>query len=244
MEHRELTLPHRGVGIHVKLDLPEGAEGGPLALVIHGLTGHMEERHILAACGAFHRRGIGTLRADMYGHGASEGDFSEHNLFIWLDQVMALTDYAQGLSKRLYISGHSQGGLAALLSAGMRPDAYEKAVLLAPALNILDGARKGDLLGRPFDPQRIPNQLPFDHRPLSGTYLRCAQLLDGAWAIDHYSRPVLLVHGSGDDTVPLACSEWAAARYQHAALTVLPDDTHCFDLHLTDMAAAIEGFLA
>ena len=38
-----------GIRLNAKLDMPEGQNGRcPLAVVFHGFTGHMEERHIIA----------------------------------------------------------------------------------------------------------------------------------------------------------------------------------------------------
>ena len=40
-----------GIRLNAKLDLPpNGRKKHPMVLVIHGFTGHIEERHILAAC--------------------------------------------------------------------------------------------------------------------------------------------------------------------------------------------------
>ena len=94
-----------GIRLNIKLDRPAGADGTqasprdfnnqasprdlnnercPLVIVIHGFTGHMEERHILAVCEAMHAIGIATLRVDMYGHGKSDGRFEDHTLYKWL----------------------------------------------------------------------------------------------------------------------------------------------------------------
>ena len=135
---KEFYITDDGIKLHAKLDMPEGYQEGakcPLALVIHGLTGHMEEDHIKAAAKTFNDLGIATLRTEMYGHGISEGKFIDHNLFKWLNNVMAIMRYARSLDfvTDMYVCGHSQGGLTALLAAGMYPDVFKAAVLLSPA---------------------------------------------------------------------------------------------------------------
>ena len=63
-----------GIRLNAQLDMPEHFEGKcPLVIVIHGFTGHMEERHITAVSAMFNEIGCATLRVDMYGHGHSGG---------------------------------------------------------------------------------------------------------------------------------------------------------------------------
>ena len=69
----EFFIESDGIKLHAKLDRPEGAGKGPLCILIHGFTGHMEEDHILAARDAMLRANVSVLRAEMYGHGGSEG---------------------------------------------------------------------------------------------------------------------------------------------------------------------------
>ena len=57
---REFYIPCDGIRLHAKLDLPSksAAEAKlPLVLVIPGLTGHMEEPHIVAAAEALAENG-------------------------------------------------------------------------------------------------------------------------------------------------------------------------------------------
>ena len=46
---KEFFIDSDGTRIHAKLERPEGAEKGPLCILVHGFTGHMEEDHIIAA---------------------------------------------------------------------------------------------------------------------------------------------------------------------------------------------------
>ena len=80
---KEFYIDDDGIKLHAKLDMPDGYEEGskcPLVIVIHGLTGHMEERHITAIARTLNEMGFATLRAEMYGHGKSGGTFENHNL--------------------------------------------------------------------------------------------------------------------------------------------------------------------
>ena len=105
------------------------------------------------------------------------------------------------------------------------------------------GARKGNLLGQPFDPEHVPDMLEWGDRHLSGNYIRTAQLLDVDEAIRKYEKPVLLVHGDADEAVPIEYSIDAAKKYKNAELVQIPGDTHCYDEHLDQVTAAVKKFL-
>ena len=241
----EFYIKDDRIRIHIKLSRPENTERCPLVILIHGLTGHMEERHIIAAANAMADCGFAVMRAEMYGHGQSEGVFSEHTLFKWIANATSVIEYAKTLNwvTDLYLSGHSQGGLLTMLLAGMRPDDFKAIIPLSPALIIPDGARKGNLFGIHFDPNHIPDVLTMGDRTISGNYFRTAQMIHVEEMITKYENPVLIIHGEKDETVPLRYSMEAVRRYRNCRLSVIPDDTHCYDRNLDQVAAAIREFL-
>ena len=97
MACEEFYIDIDGRRVHAKLDRPEDTERGPLAIVFHGFTGHMEERHIVAVAEGLRAEGVSTLRVDLYGHGKSDGAFADHTLYKWVTQGLAVIDYARGL---------------------------------------------------------------------------------------------------------------------------------------------------
>ena len=243
---KEFYIPSDGVRLHAKLDRPREGERCPLALVFHGFTGHMEERHIQAVCRAMNEIGFATLRVELYGHGQSDGTFEEHTLYKWVSNALDAVTYAKGLDfvTDLFLCGHSQGGLLTMLVAGMRPDDFRAVIPLAPAWMIPDGARQGFLLGKNFDPEHIPEVLEaWDGRRLSGNYVRVAQTIHVEDEIARYHGPVLIVQGDADEAVPLAYAQRAAELYDNCRLVVLPGDTHCYDHHLEEMLRAVQDFL-
>ena len=75
----EMELWDDGIRLHVKIDFPKAeAAGGkyPMCIVLHGFTGDMEERHIVAVQEAMNEIGMATLRVELYGHGSSGGEFA------------------------------------------------------------------------------------------------------------------------------------------------------------------------
>ena len=129
---KEFFIDSDGTRIHAKLERPEGAEKGPLCILVHGFTGHMEEDHIIAAKQALLDCDISVLRAEMYGHGKSDGIFKDHTLFKWVTNALSVVAYAKNLDfvTDLYMCGHSQGGLLTMLIGGMCADDFKSIIPL------------------------------------------------------------------------------------------------------------------
>ena len=243
-----MQLMDDGIKLNVRLDMPENApEKLPLVVILHGFTGHMEERHLTAVSQSLNAVGFATLRADLYGHGNSGGEFRKHTLYKWMTNAMTLIDYARGLDfvTDIYLCGHSQGGLTAVLTAALEHDRIKGLIALAPALMIPEAARQGTLLGQDFDPDHIPDVLPaWNNQVLESNYVRVAQTIHVEEAIDRYSGPVLIVQGDNDMPDLMQSAITAAKRYQHCSLVMIPGDTHCFDHHLDQVTDAVRQWIS
>ena len=240
----EFYIDSDGTRLHAKLDRPEGFERGPLCILIHGFTGHMEEDHIIAAQKAMNAAGVAVLRAEMYGHGGSDGRFSDHTLYKWVTNALAVVQYAKSMPfvTELYISGHSQGGLLTMLIGGMCADDFAAILPLSPAWMIPEMAREGNVLGAVYDPKHIPEKVVSDSWELSGDYIRVAQTIHVEDEIARYEGPVVIIHGDADETVPYSYAEKAVKLYKNAQLIPIHGDDHCFTKHLDLMADAIRNY--
>ena len=236
-----------GIKLNAKLDMPRDKAGKcSLVIIIHGFTGHMEERHLVALAQMMNDIGFATLRVDMYGHGNSEGQFKNHTLYKWLTNAMTVIDYARGLDfvSDIYMCGHSQGGLTAVLAGALKHDVLKGIIPISPACMIPEMARKGNLLGSDFDPDHLPESLTvWGCWELGSNYIRVAQTIHVEEAIDRYSGPVLVVQGDRDDPALMQSAKDAARRYQNARLVMIPGDTHCYDNHLEQMTDAVKEWL-
>lgn len=238
MSTNEFYLEDLGVPLHAKLDRPEGLERCPLCIVIHGLTGNMEERQIVAVSRAINELGIATLRVELYGHGQSGGDFEFHTIEKWLHNIDTVTDYAKSLDfvTKLYLCGHSQGGLAVILAAGRRPDDYDALIPLSPAIMI-------PRLAKEFPDDEVPEAFYFHDLRIDREYILANRAQDVDAAIRAYKGPVLLVQGTADTTVVPQDAIDAAEAYDNATLAVIEGDTHCYDYHLDEVTAAVKAFV-
>lgn len=227
-------------GIRLSCKLDQAAPDSPLVIILHGITGNQEERHIVGVADAFVEAGFGALRLDLYGHGESEGLFSEHTLSKWINNTLDAIMFAKTVSRRIFLCGHSQGGLTAVLAGAISQKDLSGLVLLSPACSIPDGARKGELLGMRFDPEHIPDQLelPGKGQSVGSVYIREAQRIRTDEAF--FPGPVLIVHGEADQTIPVSWSKDLVRQYPNGKLVIIPDDTHCYDYHLDAVMDAVK----
>ena len=235
-----------GIRLSAVLEKPEGIEKCPLVILLHGFTSAKDRPHNLLAAKAMRDAGFATLRFDLYGHGESGGEFRKHTLWKWVSNTMTVIDHALELGyTELYLSGHSQGGLAAALVAGMEADRIRGLILRAPAFMIPQCAREGSLLGQRIDPENIPDSFPvIKGLTLDGNYVRVAQTIRAEDAADRFRNPVLILHGDEDDTVPLADSRRMAQLYKNCELAVISGETHHFDRYPEQMQEIIRSWLA
>lgn len=241
-----MYIKEDGLRLNASIDMPANAGAKcPLVIVIHGFTGHMEERHILAVSRTMNEIGFATLRVDMYGHGHSDGAFKDHTLYKWLTNALTVIDYARGLDfvTDIYLCGHSQGGLTVMLAAALKHDCIKGLIPMSPACMIPELARKGELLGLKFDPDHVPDVLESWDRELDGNYARVAQTIHVEEAIARYNGPTLIVHGDADEAVPVEYGIEAAKAYSNAKLVLIPGDTHCYDHHLDQVTDAVRAWL-
>lgn len=241
---KEFYIDCDGIRLHSKLDLPEENYRGPLCILIHGFTGHMEEEHLITVQKAINDAGFAVLRTEMFGHGGSDGEFKHHTLYKWITNALSVVKYAKSLDfvTDLYLCGHSQGGLLTMLIGGMCNDDLKAIIPLSPAWMIPEGTRKGMLLGQKFEPDHIPDMVPYWDGELSGDYIRVAQTIHVEDEIKRYDGPVLIVHGDADETVPFFYGEEAARLYKNAELINIHGAPHCFDGHMAELYDAVKTF--
>ena len=241
---KEFYINSDGIRLHAKLDRPDDTSKGPLCILVHGFTGHMEEEHIITVQKAMNEAGVSVLRAEMYGHGKSDGEFREHTLYKWVTNALAVVGYAKklGFVTELYMCGHSQGGLLTMLTGAMCADDFKAIVPLSPAWMIPENAREGIVLGNKFDSEHIPEKLASESWEISGDYIRTAQTIHAEESIARFKKKVLIVHGDEDDIVPFSYAEKAAELYNDAELAAIHGADHCFTGHLDELADIISSF--
>jgi fermentation-respiration switch protein FrsA (DUF1100 family) len=189
-------------GIAYALWLPFEEQPAPAVVILHG-AGSQKENHADYARAAV-AHGFAALTFDNRGHGETTGDLGPGVLTDMQKLVRFLAARPEVDEHRIAVRGSSMGGLLAIHLAAAS-DAVAAVVAICPAAEwmlIEDVRRVAD--GRP---------------PPAGSYLE-AMRIDAsalvAWLGEHEvgdavdrlgSKPLLLIHARGDETVPVAHSE-------------------------------------
>lgn len=244
--NEELFINCDGLKVHAKIDFPEVKKDKmPVLVLIPGFTGHIEENHIIGIMEAANSVGYVCLRAELYGHGKSDGDFYDHTLYLWLQEAIRVINYAASLpyADKIVLAGHSQGGLLSVLAAGVMADCISALLPLSPALNIPDDATKGNILGVQFDNENLLEYIQSDSWKLSSNYIRVVRMLPIDSAIAKFNKPVLIIHGTEDEAVPYVYGKELSEKYENSELISIEGDNHCYDYHLDEVKSAVADFL-
>lgn len=208
MTDREFFIDCDGMKVHAKLDFPDlEADSFKLLILLHGITGHMEEPHIVAAKDTAVECGFAVLRVELYGHGKSDGRFEDHTIFHWLTQIIRVIQYARTLPfvSEIYLAGHSQGGLTAILAAGMMPEYIAGLIPMSPATVIVYSARNNEIYEPVFGQHKWGEEKVWyksENRFLRSEYFMAARIVPLEECIRSYHGRILLIHGDDDASVP------------------------------------------
>ncbi|MBQ0064522.1 MAG: alpha/beta hydrolase [Firmicutes bacterium] len=227
----KVNIKRDGLNLVGELFAPD-KETYDLVIICHGFTGHRNEDHISLLTKCLLEKGIASLRFDFNGHGESEGDFHDMNLFNEICDVQKVLEYVQSLPQvqNISIAGHSQGGVVASMIAGYYPEVFKKVALLAPAATLKDDAQKGECMGTVYDPKCAPDTLALmggEHK-LGGFYFRIAQSLPIYEIAAQYEKEVCLIHGLADTIVDKVASQRYHQHYKNSQLYLLEGADHGF----------------
>jgi putative redox protein len=226
------------------LDLPEG-EPSAFALLAHCFTCGKDVLAAKRIAEGLTKRGIGVLRFDFTGIGASEGEFANSNFSSNIADLVQAADYLRKSYKApAILIGHSLGGAAILAAAAQIPEAKAVATIAAPSDpghvthlfkdRLADIAKDGEvevsLAGRPF---RIQRQFLDD--------VTSHRLLDHVASLH---KALLIFHSPTDDTVGIdnATHIFVAAKHPKSFVSLQGAD-HLLSkkqdaLYVADMIAA------
>ena len=210
---RALTIRHEGLNLAATIHYPSGIhhhsgeKKWPVIVITHGFVGSRVgvDRLFVLAAAELAAQGNLVIRFDFAGCGESDGVYGEHGIDSMIEQTRTVLDYALALDIvdpcRVTLLGHSLGGAVALLTA-VRDRRVKSLILWAPVgypfndiLRIVgrstydEAVTKGssDYLGYELKPSFFDALLK--HQPFQET--------------QRFLGDVLLVHGTGDDTIPV-----------------------------------------
>jgi len=197
-------------------------------------------------------RGLGYVRFDYSGHGASSGRFEDGTIGRWLEDAIAIIDRAS--EGPLILVGSSMGGWIMLLAALARPGRVAALIGLAPAPDFTEAliwhGLTDDERDRLTRTGRLEIPSDYSEEPTTITFALIEEgrrhlLLSAPIGI---RCPVRLLHGMSDPDVPYRLSLELAERIagKDVRLTLIKNGDHRLsradDLAL--LGATLEDLLA
>ena len=236
--------------LHAVIHKPELKDGErcPMVLLCHGFMGNKEgalEKQIAALLQA---QGIASIRFDFNGHGQSEGRFQDMTVPNEIVDAKKVIEYVSNLPyvESVAITGHSQGGVVAAMTAGdLGAEKIKAVVLLAPAAVLRDDAIRGSTMGATYDPFNLGEYVElFRGMRLGAEYIRTAFSLPIYETADKYQGPALIIHGTGDRVVPYTYGERFHQIWDGSELVIIDKADHGFSQQIEQVAGKSAEFLS
>ncbi|MBF9224027.1 alpha/beta hydrolase family protein [Hymenobacter ruricola] len=254
LTHASFLLTGSGHGRTFEADAtyrPDG-QAKPVVLFVHGFKGFKDWGHFPLLADFFAERGFVFVKLNLSHNGlvvGGTGDledleaFGRNNFSIELDDIGQIIDAlfnghspvpaAEMDLNRLFLAGHSRGGGLVLLKAAEDPRVRAVAAWAAIAQvppqwpqTVFDEWVRTGVLHVPNT--RTGQQLPL-HYQIVEDYHRNRPRLDIAHNVRRKLRqPLLLVHGTEDETVNVAAAHALHALRPEAELLLVPGATHMF----------------
>ena len=217
----------------------------PLAIFMHGVTLDKDSMPLAELSGHLIDSEIAVLSFDFYGHGETGGSWDKMSVSRWVEDAESVLSYVESLwfVSEIFLVGHSQGGVTASIVAGRHPLEVQAMALYAPAAVIEDISKTGELPGFTFNPADIPEKVPFFAGYLGRTYFRSAQKLRVYETAEQYNGPVIILHGTDDQLVPVPYAWKYHSIYEGSRLVLFDKEDHMFHNYREKAAQEVTAFL-
>lgn len=191
----------------------------PTVILFHGFTGDKLDPHriFVKLSRILTGQGLAVIRFDFSGSGESDGDFAEMTFNTEVREAEEILAYARDLpttdQERIGVIGLSMGGAVASILAGKNP-ALVKALVLWSAAGIDTMLEIYHIKEAQQDiyPRNQRGEIDVDGLWLNHGFYEDLKNWNTYEALRNYQRPVLILHGTEDQTVPPATAE----KYQAA----------------------------
>lgn len=228
-EVSELCCNRNGKNIYGLSYVPKTDKKVPLVILSHELNGtHQNMEHFAEALAG---NGYAAYIFDFCGGSAisqSDGTTTEMSVMTEVSDLEAVLQSAQTWDfvdqDKIVLLGGSQGGVVTAITASRHIDEISGTILFYPAFILRE-----QILSQFQTKEDIPDTFIF-HKWISVG----RNYAEDIWDYDFYSeleqniKPVLVLHGNADATVPTSYSEKAVSLYPNAEYHVIPDGGHGF----------------
>ena len=221
-----------------------------IVVMAHGFRSNKDSKSYQMLEPIFNKANISTFRFDFFGHGDSDGKFEEITISEAVDDILKAIAYVKVLGyTKIALVGSSFGGVASLMAASKSKDLYAMA-LKAPvsdfeellrsenrAINLKEWKNQGwtYYFGTTATKPHKLNYAFFEDSKRNIAYPRAGKI----------KIPVLIVHGTKDEAVPLEQSKKTARLLKNGRLSIIEGADHRFTRpeHFRKMIKEIAEFI-
>lgn len=246
---KEITIKRAGLKLVGNLWTPDDKDEFNLAILMYGFSGPKKPKNantlIPDLAERLNKHDIATITFDFAGHNDSEGNIENMTVLNEISDANAVLKYALSLKnvKKIFLVGHSQGGVISSMMAGYYPDKITKLVLMAPAATLVDDAKIGVCQSNTYDPDNMPDQIKFHDWELNSFYFRTARFLNVYEVAANFHKPVLALHGTDDKIVNNYASRHYQAIYDNCDFHLIPGGDHGLHTGREEVFNYVENFL-
>ena len=246
----KITIQGSVGNLSAVLQTPDGiAEGEkcPVVILMHGFMGNKDGMLEKLTADKLAQNGIASIKFDFNGHGESEGPFSGMTVPNKIEDAKLVYEYVKSLpfAGPVALTGHSQGGVVASMTAGdLGADNIKCVVLLAPAAVLRDDAIRGNTMGARYNPLDPPEYVQlFGDKKLGREYIKTAFSLPIYETAQKYIGPACIIHGTGDQVVPYTYGERYHNIWPGSELHILHAADHMFSKEMQKVVDITVDFL-
>ena len=205
----------------------------PGVILYHGFGGNRMEPGALFVqfCRRLLARGIASLRFDFLGSAESDGSFEEMTYSSEVEDALDIFDYFQRrreIDKDMsFLLGLRMGGSIAGHVAGLKKEAVSGLILWSSAGEMRDRVREENESGKTAEKSD-----PADRKGLrlNKDFVPDVMSLNILETTSRYAGKCLLIHGTGDETVPFRVSEQYKEVFAgRARLELIAGADHTYD---------------
>lgn len=203
-------------------------ENNKLVILCHGFTSSKEGSTNKSLESMFNRNNIATLRFDFYGHGESDGDFSDITVSEAVDDILNAIKYVKSIGySNLALVGSSFGGISSILAAAKTTELSALA-LKSPVSNYYEAIslRMSEVEIKEWEKKGIIENKIGKGGLLKYTFYSDFENFNAYESAKRIKVPTLIVHGSSDDIVPATQSERLVKEIPDCRLEIIERADH------------------
>ncbi len=248
-KHNEISIAGSGnKPITADIRTPKSKTKTPLVIFCHGFKGFKDWGHFNWISTQFAKQKLAFLKFNFSHNGIKPPilneitdleAFANNNYSIELQDLLSVIDYVcenaetYNIDKnQIYLLAHSRGGGIALLTAA-NDKRIKKLALWASLSNFEDFFREETIKeweekGKVMVPNSRTNVAMPLYKQFYDDYLKNKKNLDVVNATHRLEIPLLIIHGTNDETVPIKHAESIYNIVQHSILIKVDGAGHTF----------------